>query len=578
MKFFSKQKRIDNSDKKTDQSPAIAAPPEENEQSVGTDASLEFQSNLSSTIFEASSLQTPLAVLAHKLGFPDSECRDLDDYVTGGGESRNESIFLSILTEKAQSLLDEMETSEKEAPGSEASSFSFDMHLETYISSDGLKAYGFIFPPIGGGSGKSFEQLKTSAQNDGVVYGINEELLRTYAENGTFLKIFTLAEGKTAQDGKDGQIIELYSRDKRISLTVDDKENVDYKNLNWLQTVHKGDVICNIIPPVPAQDGIDVRGNAIKGREGRAPKLPMGKNIVENETQTALIAEVDGYLTYCGGIFKVEQLLQIEEDVDSSVGNLDVIGSVNVKGSVIEGFSIKATGDILVSGRVEGALLEAGGNIKVVGGMNGNFKGKLIAGGNVSSKYLENCYVSASGTVKSDSIINSTVISSDMVIINTGKGVIIGSTVIGRKGVEAKVIGNERNLPTKITVGSDPKLSGELVELKREVVDLTRKIDEYEKNIQYLKSKPAEKLSEEYQQLLNKLRLDSSVMKMSLSKKSARINFLEEELKEGSCQIVANQIYPPLTVTIGTKTQQFTTESRMSRIFKSDGEIIIGSK
>ena len=569
MKFFSKQKRIDNGDEKSIQSSAPAAPSEENNKSDSFSVASSMD-DLSQIKPGAFSPLTNLAILAQKLGYSDSECRDLDVYVTNGGESDDESIFLNNLTESAQALLNKLEAAEKEGH-----SFSSDMHLETYISSGCLKAYGFIFPPIGNGSSKSFEQLKASAKNDGIIHGVNDELLKMYADNGTVLEIFVLAEGKAAQDGENGQIIELYSREKQISLAIDDKEKVDYKNLNWLQTVHKGDIICNIIPPVPAQDGIDVFGRTIKGREGKLPKLPMGKNTVENDDHTALIAAVDGNLTYCGGIFKVEQLLQIDGDVDGSVGNLDVIGSVNVRGNVLEGFAIKATGDIVISGRVEGAVLEAGGNIKLVGGMNGNFKGKVNSAGNVSSKYLENCNVYASGTVTSESVINSTVISSDKVTICTGKGVIVGSTVIGRKGVEAKIIGNERNLPTKITIGSDPKLSEELFALRQEVAELTRKMSEYEKNIQYLTS--AEKLTEEYQQLLNKLKLDFSVMKMNHAKKSGRIPVLEEELKGEACQVTANQIFPPLSVTVGTTTQHYLTESRMSRICKVDGEITMVS-
>ena len=292
--------------------------------------------------------------------------------------------------------------------------------------------------------------------------------------------------------------------------------------------------------------------------------------------QVGLKNSVAPQLSFSGGIFKVEQLLQIDGDIDNSVGNLDVIGSVTVKGNVLEGFSIKATGDIRVSGSVAGATLTAGGNIHIIGGMNGNFKGKLDAGGTVSSKYLENCYVSSSGTVKAESIINSTVISSDKVIASTGRGAIIGSTITSFKGVEAKVLGNERNLPTKMTVGSDPRLSEEMRILKKEVEELTRKSDEYEKNIQFLMK--AEKLDDVHQQLLNKLKLDYSIMKMNLSKKTNRIQVLENELQGEACHIIASQIFPPLIVTIGTVTQQFLTESRMSRIYKSEGEIVMGSK
>lgn len=606
MKIFSTPRRMgDSKNSKNKQNDVPPSSPDITE-NVAADTPEESPAE----IYEALRQEMPMAALAQKLGFSELSGKSVSDFfLHGSNPNDDESDFWDILVEKANILLREIEAAEdrlsdaeenaletenegeekvpatendgeEKVPatenGIEVQPFSCDMHLEVFVSRDQLKAFGFIFPPIGSGQSLSLEQIKTAVAKEGVVFGINDELLEKTFNDKLFFKVFPLAEGKHVCNGADGQIIELYARDKQINLSVRDDETVNFKNLNWLQIVQRGDVICNIIPPVPAEDGMNVRGVVIKAIEGKMPKLPIGKNVVENEDHTALVAAVDGQLSFSGGIFKVEQLLQIDGDIDNSVGNLDVIGSVTVKGNVLEGFSIKATGDIRVSGSVAGATLTAGGNIHIIGGMNGNFKGKLDAGGTVSSKYLENCYVSSSGTVKAESIINSTVISSDKVIASTGRGAIIGSTITSFKGVEAKVIGNERNLPTKMTVGSDPRLSEEMRILKKEVEELTRKSDEYEKNIQFLMK--AEKLDDVHQQLLNKLKLDYSIMKMNLSKKTNRIQVLENELQGDACHIIASQIFPPLIVTIGTVTQQFLTESRMSRIYKSEGEIVMGSK
>lgn len=517
--------------------------------------------------------RTPIEKLAHSLGY---------NYVPESFVSDDEMTFREKLEDKAQAILELMKSASEqkpkleEAPNKEELPFSSDMSLEIHVSKNGLKAYGFLFPPIGNGASLSLDALKGLIGNNGISFGINEEILQNCVDNKTFFSVFVFAEGKAAVDGIEGKINELFSRDKQILLTVDDSERIDYKSLNWLQTVHKGDVLCQITQPIPAQDGMDVRSVPIKGREPKALMLPKGKNVSENEDKTALVADVDGYLVFSGGVIKVEQQLFIDGDVDGSVGNLDVIGSVKVRGNVFDGFTIKATGEILISGNVEGAVLEAGGNIKIVGGMNGSYKGKLISEGTVTSRFLENCYVSAAGEVKSDSIINSTIVSSDKVVSLTGKGMIINSTIISKKGVEAKIIGNERNLQTKITLGSDPKLSKELNELEKELTELTRKLEEYEKNIQYLMK--VDSLDSKYQQLLEQLTNDYSVMKNEQSQKSDRVVAIEKELSDDACQITANQIFPPLSVTIGKLTQQFLRESSMSRIYKSEGEIIIASK
>ena len=527
--------------------------------------------------------QMPMEILAITLGIEGLARNEAGFFIPN--QSDEEARFINILNEKCNALLKQISASAENAVNEENESTAaeapvplvLDMQLETFITRDQLTAYACIIPPIGNGKSLSFEELKEEAKRAGIIYGVNDNLLKELSENGSMLRVFTIAQGKRARNGEDGSIVELFPREKKITFEANDQDMVDYKNLNWLQPVHSGDPICTIIPPVPEEDGIDVKGIAIKAREAKVPKAPAGPNTVENADHTALIAACDGQLVFSGGCFKVEQMIKIDADVDSSIGNLDVIGSITVFGSVFDGFTLKATGDIIVKGIVEGATLTAGGNIQIFQGINGSYKGRLEAGGNVTSKYLENCFVSAGGTIKSDSILNSTVISSDKVVVVSGKGIIIGSAIVAFKGVEAKIIGNDQNILSSITIGTDPKLYEELRTLKTEVYDLKRKSEANEKNIQYLLAQ--ESLTAEYQQLLNKLKLDQTVFNMNISKKSTRISAIEAELKGGeNCQIVVNQLNPPVKVAIEGSQLSIANEARMCRIFKSEGEIVIGSK
>lgn len=113
--------------------------------------------------------------------------------------------------------------------------------------------------------------------------------------------------------------------------------------------------------------------------------------------------------------------------------------------------------------------------------------------------------------------------------------------------------------------------------LKTEIHEFKRKSEGNEKNIQYLLAQ--ESLSAEYQQLLNKLKLDQTIFNMNISKKSNRITAIEEELKNGEdCQIVVNQLNPPVKVAIENEQLTISYETRMCRIYKSEGEIVIASK
>lgn len=58
----------------------------------------------------------------------------------------------------------------------------------------------------------------------------------------------------------------------------------------------------------------------------------------------------------------VSDVLEVE-NVDTSTGDIEYEGSVLVNGNVLTNFSIKAQGHVEIRGVVEGARIEAGGDI-----------------------------------------------------------------------------------------------------------------------------------------------------------------------------------------------------------------------
>lgn len=506
-----------------------------------------------------------LTALARRLGFETADSPTA--YFADGVQTKDEESFWTALNSKAESLLLMMRAADGGDP------FSADMQLEIGLSHDWLKAWGLLLPPIGDGSALTLGDLRRKTEAAGVCSGVDVDLLEKTLDEKAYFRVFQLAEGKAAVNGTDGRVEELFPREKRATIEADEKEIVDFKNLNWLQCVNKGDVICNIFPPTQPEDGCDVGGNIIKGKTGLEPRLPRGKNIALSEDGAKLVAETDGQLAFAGNAFKINPVVSIDGNIDSAVGNLDVVGSINVKGNVLEGFTVRATGDIQIFGSVVGATVEAAGDIKINGGVNG---GTVSAGGSLITKFIENTNAEVTGAITAENIINSSVVCGEKITAVAGKGAIIGGSVTSFKGVEAKVIGSERNLATKMVVGCDPQLSQERLALKAEVAALSKKADETRKSIRYLEG--MEETGPAQQQLLGKLRLDFSVTNMNIAKKTARIQTLEELLQGDGYQIVASHIYPPLIVTMGTITQHFLDESRMSRIYKADGDIHLGMK
>lgn len=105
----------------------------------------------------------------------------------------------------------------------------------------------------------------------------------------------------------------------------------------------------------------------------------------------------------------VSDVYDVPANVDVSTGDIEYKGTVHVNGNVLTGYMIQATGDIIVNGVVEGAILIAGGNIVLKRGMQGMTKGSLSAAGNITAKFIENSEVRCEGTLMCDAILHSDV-------------------------------------------------------------------------------------------------------------------------------------------------------------------------
>ena len=91
----------------------------------------------------------------------------------------------------------------------------------------------------------------------------------------------------------------------------------------------------------------------------------------------------------------VEPVLRLAE-VNLASGNIYFDGTVQIDGEVTQGMKVQAKGDIEVGGTVDGGLLDAGGDIRVAGGIIAGAQVK--AHGAVSARFGENCSIWA-GTV-----------------------------------------------------------------------------------------------------------------------------------------------------------------------------------
>ena len=258
--------------------------------------------------------------------------------------------------------------------------------------------------------------------------------------------------------------------------TLKEDGSVDFFNLNTINHCSKGDILARLYPGDLGTFGKSIYGEAIKPRDVKRLSLKFGRNITISDDRLVITSDVNGHVTLVDDKVFVSNILEVE-NVDNSTGNIDYDGSVKVNGNVCTNFSVKAKGDIEVNGVVEGAYLEAGGNIIIARGMNGMARGSLNAEGNVVSKFIENAKVNAKGYVSTESILHSEVMAGTEIVVDGRRGFITGGRVSAGNLVRVKTLGSLMGSDTVVEVGADPSVKLRIQEIQKQIAESKKQID-----------------------------------------------------------------------------------------------------
>lgn len=284
---------------------------------------------------------------------------------------------------------------------------------ETYrftISEDKMYAYVRFYAPSVGGEVTTYDEFMRDMRMRDICYGVKSETIKALYEQGQkeYCTDILVAEGEPPRHGTDAYIEYFFNTDLNVKPALNEDGSVDFFHLNTVCGCSKGEMLARIVPADEGDPGHNVYGNLIRPRNVKRVTLKYGMNIQLSEDKLSISSMVDGHVTLVDDKVFVSNILELE-NVDSSTGNIDYEGSVEVRGNIMANFEVRARGDIVVRGVVEGARLIAGGDIIIQRGANGMNKGVLASKGNVVSKFLENITVSAAGYVSSESILHSVV-------------------------------------------------------------------------------------------------------------------------------------------------------------------------
>lgn len=448
------------------------------------------------------------------------------------------------------------------------------------VSRDAMEAYLEITQSSENTLPPQLDDILVAIKKAKIKYGIDNEALQKLCISPRYEHSHLIASGTAAIDGCDGFLKHTVTTQTDLKPKERADGTVDYRDLGFVQNVNKGQILCEIHLPQPGVNGTDLYGNVLRAFSGRAADSPAGRNTVLNDEGTALLAACDGNVSVSRNVVSVSPELKINGNIDNSTGDIDFVGDVFIKGDIVSGFKVKAKGNIIVRGNVEGAVLESGGDISIGEGVNGMEQGKIIAKGSVKCKYIQSCYIKTGKNIYSDTIMYCTIdCGGDLELAGKRGRLISGRTTVAGS-IEAITIGTDSHVPTIVTINSLASIEKEIQDLQRQNKSLEAeqlKLNQLNARLTDLKEK--NRLPEDMLPVLNSLGENQRVLtdNMTLVNKE-----LEEKLKEqtrrqtedyNSYIYCAGKVHTGVTVQFGNIITPIKQSVLNTRIVLLDGEI-----
>ncbi len=447
---------------------------------------------------------------------------------------------------------------------------------KVFIAPDNMSVTVRLIPPFLGAELMSREEFLREFTSRGVKFGLDDSVIDDFLKNRPYCTDVEIAKGLPPVQGSDASIEYFFNTDPRIKPTLNEDGSVDFFNLNTINHCEKGQLLAKLTPAVFGTPGINVKGERIRPREVKQLQLKYGHEIELSEDKTEIRSMVNGHVNLVEGKVFVSSVFEVE-NVDNSVGNIEYDGNVCVNGNVCENFTIKAKGNIEVKGIVEGAFLEAGGNITIARGMNGMHKGRLTSGGNIVSKFLENATVSAKGFVEAESIMHSNVVAGTDIRVIGKKGFIAGGRAVATNTIEVKNLGSSMGADTVVEVGMDATLKQEIAALKKEMLQLDKSLATIKPVLDgaRIKLTSGVKMTTDQLTQIQKLAKISKEQTDRLTEIEDQLSKIEEpgDAETAGQVIVTGDVYPGTKICIGDVSMVVKSAMKYCRFVKEAGDV-----
>ncbi len=339
------------------------------------------------------------------------------------------------------------------------------------ISRDRLTATVAISEPTSSEPPVTESEVTTALEAAGVKVGINHDAIIEAITSKHYGQAEEVAHGKPPIPGKSTEIEYFFQEESRFQPQVGKDGRIDYRDMGFVQNATKGMLLAKRTAAEEGTPGLGVDDRPVPATPGKNIPFTPGDNVEISADGLELRAKCDGAIFFSRGVVSVKDIMTVK-DVDFNVGNIECVGSVRVGGDVCTGFTIRAGGDLEVSGNVEDARIHAKGNILVRGGFFGG-DGILECEGDATVKYAQGQTIVTGGDLTvGGELVNCHVTAGERVFVKGNRGTIVGGEIIAGKEIQTLDIGSPAGTPTEVIVALDRESLRKYHEVVKEITRL----------------------------------------------------------------------------------------------------------
>lgn len=467
-----------------------------------------------------------------------------------------------------------------------------DARAEFERTSDGQQLL-LTLTPAEGGATISYHQLLEQLQAEGVpeVCVLHDTLADTAQQQSAHRRC--VARAVAVEHGQSSRLVRLTREEQSVALD-DSSARIDFKQRYDFVVVDVGDSLLRREPATVGTPGMTLQGQLLPATPGKDIPFPKQLDgvVVSPENPNVLLADRAGHPVFTADGVHVDPVLSLSE-VGAESGNVDFTGSVVVKGDVLSGYKVKASGDVFIKGTLEKASVSAGGDVVVGGGVAGGdgipprtdaeFFARIVAVKSITAKFVAHAKLQSGGDIWVDEyLLNSDVMSKAAVHLGAtkGKGQVLGGVTHGDRGVAAKVIGSDAYVATTINVGRCGAAKQQLAAVQAE--QLRRRTEALQLQ-QILDSMAAQAESSQVGQVsLNKRKTVSDALVgvqtalADLKRRERRVNMAIEAMQSARLH-VHRKLYPNVRIAINGTELSISSEHGSCSLALVDSDIQIVS-